>query len=61
MVESCKWKFRWASLLKEASGAQHMNNVYNNFLSDMDQVDAQKVEKVMYERHLDDLSKKGQS
>ncbi len=38
-----------------------MNNVYNNFLSDMDQVDAQKVEKVMYERHLEALSKKGQS
>ncbi|SFJ85918.1 putative aldouronate transport system substrate-binding protein [Paenibacillus sp. UNC496MF] len=32
---------------------------YNGFLKQMDQVGAEKVEKVMYQRHLGDLKKKG--
>lgn len=32
---------------------------YNDFIKQMDQVGAEKVEKVMYQRHLEDLKKKG--
>ncbi|WP_201002789.1 extracellular solute-binding protein [Paenibacillus glycanilyticus] len=38
---------------------EEFDSVYNGFLKQMDQVGAEKVEKVMYQRHLDDLKKKG--
>ncbi|SFF19740.1 putative aldouronate transport system substrate-binding protein [Paenibacillus catalpae] len=38
---------------------EEFDSAYNSFLKQMDQVGAQKVEKVMYQRHLDDLKKKG--
>ncbi|PWW00859.1 putative aldouronate transport system substrate-binding protein [Paenibacillus cellulosilyticus] len=35
------------------------DSIYNDFVGQMDQVGAEKVEKVMYQRHLADLEKKG--
>lgn len=38
---------------------EEFDSAYNEFIKQMDQVGAEKVEKVMYQRHLDDLKKKG--
>ncbi|AIQ28686.1 hypothetical protein P40081_11255 [Paenibacillus sp. FSL P4-0081] len=35
------------------------DNAYNDFISQMDKVGAEKAEKVMYQRHLEDMQKKG--
>ncbi|OKP93397.1 hypothetical protein [Paenibacillus sp. P32E] len=35
------------------------DNTYNDFIGQMDKVGAEKAEKVMYQRHLEDMKKKG--
>lgn len=42
-----------------AKSDDEFNSAYDGFIKQMDQVGAQKVEKVMYQRHLADLQKKG--
>ncbi|MBB3108779.1 putative aldouronate transport system substrate-binding protein [Paenibacillus phyllosphaerae] len=42
-----------------AKSDDEFNSVYEEFISQMDKVGAKDVEKVMYERHLEDLKKKG--
>lgn len=42
-----------------AKSDDEFNSVYDAFVKQMDRIGAQKVEKVMYARHLADLQKKG--
>ena len=42
-----------------AKSTAEFDSIYADFIGQMNQVGAEKVEKVMYQRHLQDLEKKG--
>ncbi|MCI3923107.1 extracellular solute-binding protein [Paenibacillus sp. TRM 82003] len=61
-VINAKVKDLWNKTIPKlvlAKSDADFDNVYADFIADMDKVGAAKVEKVMYERHLADLEKKG--
>ncbi|TLS48260.1 extracellular solute-binding protein [Paenibacillus antri] len=61
-VINAKIKDLWNKTIPKlvlAKSDAEFDKVYADFIADMDKVGAAKVEKVMYERHIQDLQKKG--